>query len=338
MEACLSFVSGGDKAGGVLQAFILGAGLGTRLRPLTERVPKPLVPLFHRPLAEWALEACAAAGAGCFAINTHHLPELWHDPVLGLPTGPSPVMGTQVADNGIRVRHALWHDMPAAYFHEPVLLETGGGIRNLSPWLDGSTLLVHNGDIFTTLPLEKLLAAHRASGLPVTLALRSEGDAKHIALDASGARIADIRGMLGRAQGSHVFTGVYCIETEFLGLIPRHEKISVIPAFLELAKAGKLGAVTLDDGVWVDLGDRTSYLRAHRELALAPSVHPDCHISSGATVERSVIGPGAVVEKGAVVRDSVVWPGCRVTGGAVLDRCIVFSSVPAAGRHADEDL
>ena len=58
----------------ITQAFILGAGLGTRLRPLTDALPKPLVPLFHKPLALWAVEACEAAGCRRFAINTHHLP------------------------------------------------------------------------------------------------------------------------------------------------------------------------------------------------------------------------------------------------------------------------
>ena len=58
----------------VNQAFIPGAGLGTRLRPLTERLPKPLVPLFHRAFAEWAMESCARTGIRRFAINTHHLP------------------------------------------------------------------------------------------------------------------------------------------------------------------------------------------------------------------------------------------------------------------------
>jgi mannose-1-phosphate guanylyltransferase len=322
----------------VLQAFILGAGLGTRLRPLTDRVPKPLVPLFHRPLVEWALESCAAAGVGRFAVNTHHLPEMWHDPVMGLHTENDPAATPCVAGNGLPARQARWHDMPVAFFHEPVLLETGGGIRNISPWLDRSTLLVHNGDIFTTLPLDRLIAAHRASGLPVTLALRSMGDAKHIALDAPGTRVTDIRGHLDRAPGSHVFTGIYCVEPEFLGLIPPGEKISVIPAFLELARMGKLGAITLDEGVWVDLGNPTSYLRAHRELALGPEIHPDSHISPDARIERSVIGPGATVPAGAIIRDSVVWPGCRVEADANLHQCIVFSNHPAAGIHEGADL
>ncbi len=298
------------KASGVNKAFILGAGLGNRLRPLTGRLPKPLVPLFHHPLAEWAMAACARVGIGQFAINTHHLPEAWAD--FG-------------AGNAVTL------------FHEPVLLETGGGLKNIAAWMGNDPLLVHNGDIFSTLPLEKLIAAHEASGLPVTLALRSEGVAKHIALDSSGTRVTDIRKLLGRAEGTHLFTGIYCVSPAFLDLIPAAEKISVIPAFLELAKSGQIGAIVLDEGVWLDLGDRESYLQAHRELDLAPAVHPQA-VVAGAVIERSVVGPGAVVESGAVVRDSVIWPGGRVSANAVLDRCIVFSATPAGEIHQDADL
>ena len=252
-----------------------------------------------------------AAGIGRFAVNTHHLPEAWEN---------------------------FGGEHEVTLFHEPVLLETGGGLKNIEAWMAGDPLLVHNGDIFSTLPLEKLIAAHKASGLPVTLALRSEGVARHIALDESGTRVTDIRNSLGRAEGTHVFTGIYCVNPDFLDLIPAGEKISVIPAFLELAKSGRLGAIVLDEGVWLDLGDRESYLQAHRELDLAPAVHPQAVVAEGAIIERSVVGPGAVIEAGAVVRDSVIWPDRRVSAGASLDRCIVFSEIPAGGSHQNRDL
>ena len=293
------------------QAFILGAGLGNRLRPLTDRLPKPLVPLFHRPLVEWAMAACEQAGIDRFAINTHHLPQAWND---------------------FSARREV------TLFHEPLLLETGGGLKNIAPWMGGESVLVHNGDIFSTLPLAKLIAAHQASGLPVTLAVRSEGPAQHIALDPSGTRVTDIHKLLGRVAGTHLFTGIYCVSPAFLEMIPAAEKISVIPAFLELARTGQLGAIVLDEGVWLDLGDRESYLQAHRELDLGMPIHPQASVAAGAVIERSVVGPGAIVEAGAVIRDTVIWPGGRVSGDAVLDRCIVFSTTPASGRHQDRDL
>ena len=318
----------------VIQAFIPGAGLGTRLRPLTGRLPKPLVPLFHRPLAEWALEACARVGIRRFALNTHHLPEAWLE--FGDPS--TAALPPAAGANGEPAIFRRWHGHDLTLFHEPVLLETGGGLKNIASWIGEEPLLVHNGDIFSNLPLEKLIAAHEASGLPVTLALRTHGDAKHIALDPSLTRVTDIRKRLGQAEGTHVFSGIYCVNPGFLNLLPAGEKISVIPAFLTLAAEGRLGATVLDEGTWLDLGDRQSYLAAHRELRLGLAIHPLATIVAGAIVENSVVGPGAVVEAGAVVRNSVVWAGSRIASDAMLDRCIVYSGKPAGGTHRDEDL
>jgi mannose-1-phosphate guanylyltransferase len=298
------------KASGVNNAFILGAGLGTRLRPLTDHLPKPLVPLFHRPLVEWAMDACRQAGIQRFAINTHHLPEAW----LGY------------ADH-----------LKASLFHEPVLLETGGGLKNIEAWIGDESLLVHNGDIFSTLPLHKLIAAHEASGLPVTLALRTEGTARHLALDETGTRVTDIRNQLGRAEGSHLFSGIYCIRPEFLKLLPADQKISVIPAFLQLAAAGQLGAVVLDEGVWLDLGDRESYLQAHRMLDLAAAIHPQAMIAPDAQVVNSVVGAGAVIGNAAMIRNSVIWPGCQIAPHATLDGCIVSTREAISGTHHAKD-
>lgn len=316
------------------QAFILGAGLGTRLQPLTQRLPKPLVPLFHRPLAEWALEACAAAGIQRFALNTHYLPEAWqHFGVAAEFPNHSPA-----GANGLPSVRRIWQGRELTLFHEPILLETGGGLKNIARWIGDEALLIHNGDIFSTMPLQRLIADHAASGLPVTLALRSNGEARHIALNESGTRCTDIRGRLGRAEGTHVFSGIYCVSPAFLDMLPADEKVSVIPAFLELARAGRLGTLILDEGIWLDLGDRAAYLRAHRELQLGPQVHPDAIIHAGAHIERSVVGPGAVVQAGAVLRDSIVWPGCEVAADAVLDACVVFSNMPASGAHRAMDL
>ena len=283
-------------------------------RPLTDRLPKPLVPLFHQPIAAWTVNACAKLGIQRFAINTHHLPGAWD------------AFASQFKNSDI------------TFFREPILLETGGGLRNISDWVEESPLLVHNGDIFSTMPLDALIAAHKASGLPVTLALRSHGTAKHIALNADGNRVIDIHEKLEVAAGTHVFSGIYCVNPEFIRQIPAHEKISVIPFFLEIAKKNQLGAITLDEGIWLDLGDRASYLRAHRELNLAPRVHPSALIDPAATVIDSVIGPNAVIEPGAVIRDSVIWSNAKISGDANLASCIVCSSHPVHGAHNNADL
>ena len=294
------------------QAFILGAGLGTRLKPLTHRLPKPLVPLFHKPLAGWAIEACQAIGISRFAVNTHHLSECW-DIYRG-------------------------SGLDLTLFDEPILLETGGGLKNIEAWIGDDPVLVHNGDIYSSIPLGKLVAAHEALSRPVTLALRSHGVAKHIALNGTGSLVTDIRGMLGKADGTHVFSGIYCVNPDFLKLLPPREKVSVIPAFLELARQGDLGAVVLDEGLWLDLGDREAYLQAHAELALAPPIHADARVHPDAVIVDSVIGPRALVAAGAVIRNSVLWPGARVESGADLAACVVYSGKPVSGFHCNEDL
>ena len=280
----------------ITQAFILGAGLGTRLRPLTNVLPKPLVPLFHKPLALWAVEACEELGCKRFAVNTHHLPEKWQ----GFGDGRD-----------------------ISFFHEEILLETGGGLKNIESWVDDGSLLIHNGDIFSTMDLEKLVAAHEASGDEVTLAMRSDGGAKKISVDEEG-RVVDVRSEVKGLPGTHVFTGVYCVKKEFLKRLPADEVIAVIPAFQDLVRENGIGAVVLDEGKWMDLGDVGSYLEAHRLLGLQEAVHPGALIGEGVTIENSVIGEGAEIGEGARIEGSVIWPGVRVSAGRhVLDEVLI---------------
>ena len=280
----------------ITQAFILGAGLGIRLRPLTDLLPKPLVPLFHKPLAMWAVEACEAVECRRFAINTHHLPEKWQ----GFGEG---------------------RDM--TFFHEQVLLETGGGLKNIENWVEEGSLLIHNGDIFSSMDLRKLVEAHEASGDEVTLALRSGGGEKRISLGKNG-RVEDVRSEVRGLPGTHVFTGIYCVKKDFLKRIPAGEVVAVIPAFQELVREGGLGAAVLDEGEWMDLGDVESYLAAHRELALQGPVHSEASIGEGAVIEHSVIAKGAEIGKGALVKDSVLWPGVCISEGAEISGRVVI--------------
>ena len=269
----------------ITQAFILGAGLGTRLKPLTDAFPKPLVPLFHKPLAEWAVEACQALGCKRFAINTHHLPEKWQ---------------------------GFGGDRDVTFFHEPILLETGGGLKNIESWIEEGNLLIHNGDIFSSMDLKKLVDAHESSGDEVTLALRSNGGEKRISLGENN-RVEDVRSEVIGLPGTHVFTGIYCVKKSFLKRIPAGEIVAVIPAFQDLVLEGGIGAVVLDEGEWMDLGDVESYLAAHQKLALQQLIHPEAMVEEGAVIENSVIGKGARIGSGARVVNSVVWSGANVS-------------------------
>ena len=305
------------------KAFLLGAGLGTRLRPLTNTLPKPLIPVFHRPLITYALDHCLAVGIEEFAINTHHLPEAW--------------------SQAFPDRH--YRGAPLTFFHEPDLLETGGGIKNIEGWIGEEDVLVYNGDILTDCDLAELIATHTASQNVATLATREEGPSPQLAV--SGPQVIDVRELLGVATGTHQFLGLYCISPEILTMIPPGEKISVIPAYLELARQGRLGHRVLNEGDWLDLGTREAYLAAHglpagqgrpKMLADQPAGHPKALIADGARVTRSVIGPGCHVSADTEVGDSILWPGTTISPGAQLTNCIVHSTNPATGTHNNADL
>ena len=303
------------------QAFVLGAGIGERLRPLTEQLPKPLVPVFHRPLITYAFDHLIAAGVSRLVVNTHHIPEAY------ARTFPQ----------------QSYRDVPIQFRNEsPVRLETAGGIANVRDLLGNDSFLVYNGDILTDLPLKQLITEHRENGNLVTLALRSHGPSLHIAFDQRSCRITDIRNKLGTGDdGKYLFTGIYACDPAIHDWITPGKVESVIPIFLNMIREGaKIGGVVIDEGSWWDLGSRTAYLAAHAALngRYGPALDPAAKIEDGAILRgTNVIGADAVIESGAQLEDTIVWPGGRVVRGAVLKRCIVRSGVTAAGIVEDAD-
>ena len=317
--------------------FVLGAGLGTRLRPLTDQLPKPLVPVGLKPLITFAFDHLIAdAGADVFIVNTHHLAE----------TFP-----TAFPDGNYRGR-------PIHFRHEPGLLETGGGIRNIADLLRRDRpLLVYNGDILTDLPLAPALASHRASGHLVTMVLRSSGEPKHVALDAASGTVLDVRDRFGNGHPhEHAFTGIYLVEPALVEFIPAETKISIIPILIDLIREGKtVGGVVIDEGEWRDLGSRKEYLEVHRALRndLAETFPrygaPDpkwrewiswqAQIGAGARVLGcSSVGAGATLGDGALIEDSIIWSGGHVAAEARLRGCIVRGGSTASGELKGKDV
>ena len=302
-------------------AFVLAAGLGSRLAPLTDILPKPLVPVFHKPLVTFALDSLLAAGVGTLALNTHHLP------------GAFPRIFGEEPSYG---------DRPLHLFHETFLLDTGGGIRNARPALGESTFFLYNGDI---------LEQHRAQGVLVTLLLRPSngGGVANIRFDAESGRILDLRGVLGAPEGAMtVYSGIAVFEPGIFDWIPAEGPYSIIDSLLDAMRQGeKVAGMLCEEGLWMDLGTPDAYLQAHHLLADQANrpayitdpvwprfIHPDAVIDPAATLEGMVcVASGAVVGKGASVRDSILWPGAIVEPGARLQGCIVSSRLPVAGQH-----
>jgi len=326
-----------SAAGTIGTAFVLGAGLGTRLRPLTNERPKPLVPVFHKPLITFAFDHLRAFGVERFVVNTHHRPEAY---------------GALLGEKESRAAYA--GDFPVWFSHEPVLLDTAGGIKNAEPLIGRQHFLVHNGDVLADLALDRLIRTHLESGNVATVGLRSFGGPLHVQMDSVSGRMTDIRGKLGKGSGpSYLFIGIYALSPEIFDWIPPGEALSVIPVFLRMIEAGKrVGGVVLDEGIWFDLGERSSYLEAHQMFSGGGwrlsypldrpwpiAVHPSARVAETAVLEGvCAIGPGAVVGEGAVVRDSVVWERAEIASRARLEGCIVRDGRIAAGELRGADL
>ena len=221
-------------------SFILGAGLGTRLRPLTDNCPKPLLPAGGRPLITHAMDHLISAGIERFIINTHYFAEAYHK---AFPD-------------------RQWRGTPIIFRYEPVLLDTAGGIKNIEDLLDGNeTILVYNGDTFTDLPLAHLINTHYAKGKEVTLALRSSGSPLNVNLNGRG-EICDLRHILGDSGvKSCLFTGIYIVEKTFLRRLAAGCKESVIPVLIAMIReqAGSVAGIIIDEGRWYDIGSVAEY-------------------------------------------------------------------------------
>jgi mannose-1-phosphate guanylyltransferase len=226
-------------------AFVLGAGLGTRLRPLTETCPKPLLPVRGRPLITYALDHLLSAGIRRFIINTHHCADRYKK---AFPDGQ-------------------WRGIPITFRYEPVLLDTGGGLKNIEDLLvEDERVLVYNGDILTELPLERLIATHKAQEREVTLALRSTGEPANVCLDERD-EICDMRFLLGNPGSRRcLFTGIYLVEKTFLRRIRPGDPVSVVPVLVDMLRerAGSVGSVILDGSIWHDIGSLEAYEEINR--------------------------------------------------------------------------
>ncbi len=221
-------------------AFILGAGLGVRLRPLTDRCPKPLLPVGGRPVITYVMDHLLEAGVDRFIVNTHHMPEAYAQQFPG----------------------RQWHGAPITFRHEAVLLETAGGLKNIEDLIDeDEAIICYNGDLITDLPLQKLINDHEAARPDVTMALRSSGPLLNVNINERG-EVCDLRHSLGDPgrQGC-LFTGICTVEKSFLRFIEAGKIESVIPLFLRriVEKPGSVRGVIIDEGGWHDIGSIDEY-------------------------------------------------------------------------------
>lgn len=299
-------------------AMVLAAGLGTRLRPWTERIPKPALPILGSTLLRENLRLVARLGATEVVVNAHHLPD-------------------QVA----RVAKAAAEELglPLHLSFEREVLGTGGALVAARPLLERhDTILLVNGDVLTDMDLAPAVAAHAAGGADATLVLRPMppgADFAPVEVDAEG-RVLRVAGLgLPGAGRPHLFAGVHLFGPDHLDWLPRTGACCInrqghVPAI----EAGRrLRGVVVEAGRWSDVGTPERYREANLDLlagayrlpGFAPVegvvVEPGASVAPDATLRGPCwIGAGSTVESGATIGPrAVVLPGARVTGALADD-------------------
>jgi len=231
-------------------AFILGAGLGTRLHPLTNLCPKPLLPVGGRPTITYAMDHLITAGIEQFIVNTHHCANRYHQ------TFP---------DN-------QWRDIPIIFRYEPVLLDTAGGLKNIEDLLEeDEAIFVYNGDIISDIPLKPLIDSYETKDREVTLALRSSGFPLNVNIN-EHSDVCDMRYTLGNAGVKNcLFTGIYIIKKCFLFRLQAGCIESVVPVFIKMIREfpGSVTAVLIDEGMWCEIGSIGEYEKIKKGVSLS---------------------------------------------------------------------
>ncbi len=283
-------------------AMVLAAGLGTRLRPLTDERPKPAVPVGNRPLVGYALEQVARSGGSVVAVNAHHLADVLEEAV------------TACAPPALRV----------SVLREETLLGTGGGIRNAAATLlaeDPELVVVLNADILFEPDLARAIATHRRLGAVATMVLRSDPDARRygaVEIDDAGRvrRLLGVPETVEARLGAYMFTGVHVLSRAAFEDLPT-EGCIVRASYRRWIDTGAVVAGHVDESPWRDLGTPAAYLAANVAAAEAQPdgclVHPDARIGEGASLRQTVLGAGCRVAPGVHLERVVVWDGVTVT-------------------------
>lgn len=302
-----------------MKGMILAAGYGTRLRPITNVIPKPMVPLCNRPLIAWAIASYQAAGVRDLIVNTHHLPE---------------IIERYLRDHFHRVEIS----------REEEILGTGGAIRRVRPLLENEeAFFLVNGD---TVQFPRWGALRNALGDNIAaLTLRHPpANDRFTPVYLTGGRVSGF----GKGDGEALmFAGSHLISTRIFQYLPDEEEFGIVDrVYQPLIDSGReTVAGVVDEGLWFDIGTPERYAAAShslREAMMRGKIEPPdgsyidedslVHETVTGRARRSIVGARSTIF--GDVRDSIVWDDCVIEG--TIERCIVAHGVRVRGTHRDE--
>lgn len=299
-----------------MQAIVLVGGFGTRLRPLTLSVPKPLLPIVHVSILERIMASLALGGIT--------------DAVLSLGFKPEPFRAAFPNNicSGVRLSYAV-EDSP---------LDTAGaiGFAARSAGIN-DTFVVANGDVICDLDVAALISFHRARRAEGTLHLTPVEDPSQygvVEIDDFGRVLRFVeKPQPGETTSQVVSGGTYVLEPAALERMPGTAPLSIERVtFPKMAQDGVLYALATDD-YWIDAGQPDTYIRSNLEwvsrgkVADSEAIHETAHVSTTARISHSIIGAGVHVGDDAVVESSVLLPGAVVEDRARVANSAVMGTV-----------
>lgn len=300
------------------KGMMLAAGRGTRLGPLTDNLPKPLLPVANQSVLAQGIRCLQRLGISDIGVNISYLAERI----------------TEVFGDG-RACGVNLH-----WRREPEPIGTAGGMKGLQHLLSDDTIIVISGDAVIDIDLEPLLASHRARGAFASLATTAVTDPAHYGVVVTDADGRVMRFQEKPAPGSEISrqanTGIYVFEPEIFDLIPEKEFCDfALNVFPEILKRGLPFFARPVEGYWTDIGNPGDYLQANMDylagririegqgLHVNGSLVAADAVVAGADLKSCVIGAGAILPPGSSLSNCVVWPGAIVREPISLNSAII---------------
>ena len=286
--------------------FILAAGFGERLGPITARIPKPLLPVLGRPILDMIFEKMSSLAFNQIGINMHYK---WD------------MIKSWIISSGYSEKVRL--------FYEDKLLGTGGALKNAESFLRDSIFLVHNADILSDIDLKVLIEHHKLCGNFVTLAVHRHEAFNNVWIDNKGILKSVGAGFSENRKGlrSVAFTGIAVYSPSFLDFLPEGGS-SVVDAWLKASKAGlRVGTMNFEGCQWSDIGSPAAYSSAIFQMLKKEGeniyVHPSVECNDVSLKSFAVIEEGSVIGRNSLLQNCIVLPGSRVEKGSNINSAII---------------